>query len=186
MKTALLMYAHGSEDIEITASADILNRGGIRVTRAAVNNDGSKTVILAHGTVVTCDVNIHDVTDTFDVIVIPGGLAGSEHCRDSHVLVQMLKQQKADGRWIAAICAAPGFVLQTHGLLAGGVKATCYPGCNDSAIEGLQPDGVVVDADAHVITGKGPGFALDFALTILEVLAGRAARDRVAQGMLLA
>lgn len=186
MKTALLMYAHGSEDLEITASADILNRGGVRVTRVAVNDDGSKTVILAHGTIVVCDVNVHDVKGTYDAIVIPGGLAGSEHCRDSHVLVQLLKQQKAEGRLIAAICAAPGFVLQTHGILAGGVRATCYPGCNDSGIEGLQPDGVVYDEAANVVTGKGPGFALDFALKILEILAGKETRDRVAAGMLLA
>lgn len=185
MKTALVIYANGSEDIEVTASADVLNRGGVKVTRAAVNNDGSKNVILAHGTAVVCDVNINDVHDSYDVIVIPGGLAGSEHCRDSHVLIEKLKQQKAQGRLIAAICAAPGFVLQTHGLLANGVKATCYPGCNDSGIENLSPDGVVHDEAAHIITGKGPGFAMYFALTILEALAGRSVRDSVAKDMLL-
>ncbi|MBQ7606462.1 MAG: DJ-1/PfpI family protein [Desulfovibrionaceae bacterium] len=185
MKTALVIYAHGSEDIEVTASADILNRGGVKVTRAAVNDDGTKNVILAHGTVVVCDANIHDITDTYDVIVIPGGLAGSEHCRDSHILIEKLKQQKAEGRLIAAICAAPGFVLQTHGLLANGVMATCYPGCNDQGIENLSADGVVHDTNAHIITGKGPGFALDFGLTILEALAGKDVRDSVARGMLL-
>ncbi|MBQ7457130.1 MAG: DJ-1/PfpI family protein [Desulfovibrio sp.] len=185
MKKALLIYANGSEDLEITATADILNRGGIQVTRAAVNEEGTKNVLLAHGTAVVCDANLNDIDDTFDIIVIPGGLAGSEHCRDSHILIEKLKQQKAEGRWIAAICAAPGFVLQTHGLLAGGVMATCYPGCNDSAIEGLKSDGVVLDQNAKIITGKGPGFAIAFALCILETLMGKDVRSKVAKGMLL-
>ena len=123
--------------------------------------------------------------DTYDAIVVPGGLAGSEHCRDNARLVEMLKNQKKQGRLIAAICAAPGFVLQTHGLLAGGVEATCYPGCNDSQIECLKSDGVVYDAKANIVTGKGPGFAIPFALKILEVLTDTAVRKKVAQGMLL-
>ena len=185
MKKALLIYAHGSEDLEITATADVLNRGGVAVTRAALNDELSKQVTLAQGTVVVCDCNLNEVKDDFDIIVIPGGLAGSEHCRDSHLLIEKLKNQKAAGRLIAAICAAPGFVLQTHGLLQGGVKATCYPGCNDAGIEGLCADGVVYDEKAKIITGKGPGFAVAFALKILEVLAGKATRDQVAKGMLL-
>ncbi|MBO4335388.1 MAG: DJ-1/PfpI family protein [Desulfovibrio sp.] len=186
MKTALLIYANGSEDLEITAVADILNRGGVAVTRAALNSDGSKTVTLAQGTVVVCDGTLADCDKDYDAIVIPGGLKGSENCRDSALLVQKLKDQKAAGRLIAAICAAPGFVLQTHGLLDGGVKATCYPGCNDKAIEGLCSDGVVFDAAANIVTGKGPGFAVLFGLKILEVLAGSQVRASVAKGMLLA
>ena len=185
MKKALLIYAHGSEDLEITAAADILNRGGVQMTRAALNDELSKEVTLAHGTVVVCDLNLNDVQGDFDVIVIPGGLAGSEHCRDSHLLVELIKKQRAEGRLLAAICAAPGFVLQTHGLLAGKVRATCYPGCNDAAIEGLSKEGVVFDEKAQIITGKGPGFALTFALKILEVLEGKEVRDKVARGMLL-
>lgn len=185
MKTALLIYANGSEDLEITAAADVLSRGGVAVTRAALTADGSKTVTLAQGTSVVCDVAVQNVDNDFDAIVIPGGLKGSENCRDSAELVAKLKAQKAAGRLIAAICAAPGFVLQTHGLLAGGVKATCYPGCNDKAIEGLSTDGVVYDAAANILTGKGPGFAVPFALKILEVLAGSQVRNSVAKGMLL-
>ncbi|MBQ7584679.1 MAG: DJ-1/PfpI family protein [Desulfovibrionaceae bacterium] len=186
MKTALLIYANGSEDLEITASADILNRGGVKVVRAALNDDHSKTVTLAHGTVVVCDKPLAECQDDYDVIIIPGGLSGSEHCRDSKVLLEKLKAQQSAGKIIAAICAAPGFVLNTHGFLKGGVKATCYPGCNDGTIEGLQADGVVYDEKAHIVTGKGPGFAIDFALKILEILQGSEVRNKVAAGMLLA
>lgn len=185
MSKALLIYAEGSEDMEITAAADILNRGGVKVNRAALDGSNGNVVTLAHGTKVVCDSPLAECADDFDVIIIPGGLAGSEHCRDSKVLIEKLKAQKAGGRYIAAICAAPGFVLQTHGFLAGGVHATCYPGCNDKGIEGLQSDGVVFDEKAKIITGKGPGYAMEFALKIVEVLQGKSVRDKVAQGMLL-
>ena len=182
MKKALVIYANGSEDLEVTAAADILNRGGIAVTRGGV---GGKTVTLAHGTRVTCDAPVEECGSDFDAIIIPGGLDGSNNCAACAPLVEKLKAQRAAGRWVCAICAAPGFVLARHGLLDGGVKATCYPGCGDSAIAGLQPDGVVVDSDAHVITGKGPGFAIPFALAIVEALAGGDARMKVEAGMLL-
>ncbi len=182
MKKALVIYANGSEDLEVTAVADVLSRGGIAITRGGV---GGRTVKLAHGTIVTCDAAVEECAGDFDAIVIPGGLDGSSNCAASEALVQKLKQQRAAGRWVCAICAAPGFVLARHGLLDGGVRATCYPGCNDSAIAALQPDGVVKDGAAHVITGKGPGFAIPFALTILEALAGTETREKVEAGMLL-
>ena len=185
MATALVIYANGSEDMEVTASADVLNRGGVKVCRAALTDDNSTQVTLAHGTRVICDKPLADCNDTYDVIVIPGGLTGSENCRDSKLLIEKLKKQQSLGKTIAAICAAPGFVLNTHGFLKNGVKATCYPGCNDSTIEGLQSDGVVYDEKANIVTGKGPGFAIVFALKILEVLQGKDVRDKVAAGMLL-
>ncbi len=182
MKKALVIYANGSEDLEVTAVADVLSRGGIEITRGGI---GGKTVRLAHGTVVTCDEAIEDCIGEYDAIIIPGGLEGSNNCAASAPLIEKLKQQRAAGRWVCAICAAPGFVLARHGLLDGGVKATCYPGCNDAAIAGLRPDGVVTDPDAHVITGKGPGFAIPFALAILESLVGKEKRLSVESGMLL-
>ena len=185
MPTALVIYANGSEDLEVTASADILNRGGVKVVRASLAEDNGLQVTLAHGTKVICDKPLVECNDEYDVIIIPGGLAGSEHCRDSKTLIEKLKQQQENGKIIAAICAAPGFVLNTHGFLKDDVKATCYPGCNDSTIKCLKSDGVVFDEKANIVTGKGPGFAIDFALKILEVLQGKDVKDKVAAGMLL-
>ncbi len=180
MSTALLVYANGSEDLEITAPADILTRGGVKVIRAALTDSGTQ-VKLAHGTCVVCDINLNDVKGPFDAIVIPGGLPGSNHCRDSAKLTVLLKEQQAQDKIIAAICAAPGFVLQTHGLI-GEKKATGYPGC-ENGIKNYTGNGVEVDD--KLITGKGPGFAVQFGLTILEALEGKAAAEKVAAGMLI-
>lgn len=182
MTTALICYANGSEDIEVTAPADILTRGGVKVTRAAVCAHGVQ-VTLAHGTTVLCDKNIADCQDAYDVIVIPGGLPGSEHCRDCAPLIALLKQQQAAGRFIAAICAAPGFVLTHHGIITDKVQATGYPGCADN-IKSYVSAGVVYDKDAKIITGKGPAFSLPFAYQILTCVAGEAVTAQVKAGML--
>lgn len=182
---ALLVYANGSEDLEITAPADILSRGGVKVVRAALSDAGTE-VTLAHGTKVVCDVRLADVLDQdFDIIVIPGGYEGSLACRDCAPLIDRLKKQQSEGKWLAAICAAPGFVLASHGLIGDSVQATGYPGCTDG-IKNLVSAGVCRDAPAKLITGKGPAYAYDFAFAILEELAGAAKTAEVKAGMLWA
>ena len=183
MTCALVVYANGSEDMEVTAVTDILNRGGINVIKAALNDDGGLKVTLAHGTTVVCDKNLNDCTDNYDVIAIPGGLEGAENCRDSKELIAKLQEQKTKSGYIAAICAAPGFVLATHGLV-GNAKATGYPGCADN-IENYVDKGVVVDKESKLITGQGPAFCMEFALSILEELKGKTVADEVSSGMLL-
>ncbi|MBQ9275174.1 MAG: DJ-1/PfpI family protein [Succinivibrio sp.] len=183
MKTALLVYANGTEDIEITAPADVLSRGGVKVTRAAVTASGNE-VTLAHGTVVKCDKNLNDCTGPYDLIVVPGGLPGAEYCRDSPKLIALLKEQQQQGRLIGSICASPGFVLATHGIITT-QSATGYPGCCDN-IQNYTGAGVQLSEDGKIITGKGPGFALQFALTLLKSLCGKEVAQKVAAGMLTA
>lgn len=182
MATALLIYANGSEDLEITAPCDILSRGGVKVTKAALNTTQDKMVTLSHGTQVICDCNLEEISQAYDVIVIPGGLPGANHCHDSAKLLSLLKEQKTQGRYIAAICAAPSFVLAAHGLI-GQEKVTGYPGC-EKGIANYTGTGVEVVPEAHLITGKGPGYAYDFALAILEALTDRRTADQVADGLL--
>lgn len=183
MKKALLVYANGSEDIEITATADVLSRGGVSVTKAALAANGALEVKLAHGTRVSCDVNLQDVTDRFDVIVIPGGLQGSLDCaKDAH-LIAMLREQKESGRLIAAICAAPGFVLAKNGIIEG-ERATGYPGCEEG-IENYTGAGVEISENGLLVTGKGPGFSMQFGLAVLKQLEGPVVAEKVAAGMLL-
>lgn len=97
------------------------------------------SVTLARGCVLTADTSIEaaaaglddSAPRVYDCIALPGGMPGAEHLRDSAPLAQLLKQQKAAGRWIAAICASPAVVLAHHGLLQGISQATCYPSFMD-------------------------------------------------------
>ncbi len=182
MATALVAFANGSEDMEATAVASILARGGVEVTRAAVTPDGSKEVVLSHGMHVTCEKHIKDCTGPYDMIVVPGGLEGSKTCGACPALEKLLKEQKAAGRYIAAICAAPGFVLEKHGLI-GDAPATGYPGCSDN-IKNYTGDRTTTDKDAKIVTGKGPALAIDFGLACLEVLVPAETFAQVKAGML--
>ncbi|MDD6924869.1 MAG: DJ-1/PfpI family protein, partial [Campylobacteraceae bacterium] len=69
------------------------------------------------------------------------------------------------------------------GLIKGAY--TCYPGF-ESKVSTSAPSKEKVVIEGKIITSRGPGTAYDFGLTLLELLAGRAKRDEVAKGMLLA
>jgi 4-methyl-5(b-hydroxyethyl)-thiazole monophosphate biosynthesis len=104
-------------------------------------------------------------------------MPGSEHLKNDGRIIALLKSMAADGKYTAAICAAP-MALHASGLLEG-KRATSFPGVLDR-LPGTHVylnDKVVTDG--KVITSKGPGTALDFALTLVELLAGRSRRDAV-------
>lgn len=182
MPTALVAFANGSEDMEATSVASILERGGVKVTRAAITTDGTLDVVLSHGMKVHCDAHINDCTGAYDMIVIPGGLEGATNCANCEPLVQKLKAQKASGHYIAAICAAPGFVLAHHGLI-GESPATGYPGCSDN-IKNYTGAHTTTDRAAKIVTGKGPAMAIEFGLACLEVLVPAETFAKVKAGML--
>ena len=130
----------------------------------------------AHSVPVLCDKNIVNC-DFFDadLILLPGGMPGAatlEKCDDlRRLILRFAKENKP----IAAICAAP-MVLGKLGLLKG-KKATCYPGF-EQYLEGADCTGAMVEKDGNIITGKGPGAAMEFALAVVELLQGK---DKVAE-----
>jgi 4-methyl-5(b-hydroxyethyl)-thiazole monophosphate biosynthesis len=116
----------------------------------------------------------------FDLIVLPGGLPGAEHLRDNEPLQTLIKKQAVENRYLGAICAAP-IALAKAGLLKHRT-ATSYPGVlaglNDASISISEK---AVEIDDKIITSRGPGTAMDFALTLIELLEGKDIRDRVNQ-----
>jgi protein deglycase len=116
------------------------------------------------------------------MVVLPGGLPGADHLRDDPRVIDLLRQMAAAGKYTAAICAAPR-VLARAGLLDG-KRATSYPGALDiAAVPGLDYREQAVITDDRVVTSRGPGTAMDFALELIELLAGRAQRDSVEAGL---
>jgi 4-methyl-5(b-hydroxyethyl)-thiazole monophosphate biosynthesis len=151
------------------------------VTVASV---GKPQITASRGTRIVADTTLDTCADrTFDMIAVPGGMPGAQTLAQSKVLVDLLKKQAQEGRWIAAICAAPAVVLQAHGLLEG-IRATCHPAFyNQIAPAYLSKDRVVVDR--NVITAQGAGVAIDFALTLVEHLVGRDKKKEVAAAMVV-
>lgn len=182
-KNILIPIAHGVEEIEAVCMIDTLRRANLSVTVASVQD--SLQITASRGVKITADALLtHCTGRTYDMVALPGGMPGSTHLAQCDLLISMLKQHVQAGFWYAAICAAPAVVLQPNGLLKG-IKATCYPAMLDHLdSEYACEDGVVIDRTC--ITGQGPGFALKFALSLVEVLLGQQERQSIAEAMLIA
>jgi protein deglycase len=178
-RAAIVPIADGSEDLEAVCIIDVLRRAGAGVTVASVSGlqiVGSKGVkLLADRLLAEC------VNDAYDLVALPGGMPGSEHLRDSKAVIHLLKIQ-ADKRLLyGAICAAPAVVLHYHGLIDGR-RVACHPDFRRLITNAeVVSDAVVVDG--NVITGRGAGTALEFSLTLVELLFDRARAEKVAEEM---
>jgi len=180
-KRVLVPVADGSEEIEAVCLIDALRRAGAEVTVASV--DGLQ-VTASRGVKLVADARIADCTSqTYDCIVLPGGMPGAEHLRDCVALIGMLKKQKQAGRLYGAICASPAVALQPHGLLEG-IKATCYPSLRSKLDPRYVSDERVV-VDRNCATSQGPGTAIEFALQLVELLFGPQKAKEVAEPMLV-
>ena len=181
-KRVLVPIADGIEELEAVAIIDTLRRAGAEVTVASVTS--GLQVTASRRVQLVADKLMQDcANDTYDLVVLPGGMPGAERLRDSAPLTALLKRQQADGRMLGAICASPAVVLQHHGLL-GQRRATAYPGFAERLPQGGAPGSRVV-VDGSCVTSQGPGTALEFALTLVEQLFGAAKAADVA-GMMLA
>jgi 4-methyl-5(b-hydroxyethyl)-thiazole monophosphate biosynthesis len=184
MKKVLIPIADASEEVEAVITIDLLRRAGIHVVVASIYPDRLQ-VTASRKTKLVADALLSEVAhQSFDMIIIPGGLPGAAHLRDSEVLTKLLLQQNADNKWIAAICAAPVYVLQTHGILQG-KAATCFPGEQNNLKDQSRADETVV-VDHNCITSQGVGTAIPFALEIIKQLEGQAKSSDVARAIVFA
>ncbi len=178
-KRVLLLLAPGYEELEAIAVIDILMRGGIEVVVAGLS-DGP--VPSARSVKIVPDTTLDEVAgEKFDLIVLPGGIDGTENLANDPRVVEMLKSQLEEGRLIGAICAAPT-VLERHGL-AKGARITCHPVARAAIKEADLQEGAVVE-DGLVITGRAAGSAVKFAFKLLERLAGKEKVEEVNKGVL--
>jgi 4-methyl-5(b-hydroxyethyl)-thiazole monophosphate biosynthesis len=176
MSRVLVPLAQGCEELEAITITDLLVRAGVEVTTAGLDN---QPVTASRGTTIIPDTSIDSVLDqTFDLIVLPGGLPGADHLRDNEKILTLLKNHADNGKYIGAICAAPKAVAAA-GLLDGR-KATAYPGVLEAlGNEQIDVKDTAIEIDGKIVTSRGPGTAMDFTLTLIELLEGKAKRDEV-------
>ena len=176
MSHVLVPLAQGCEELEAITITDLLVRAGITVTTCGLDELPVKA---SRGTTIIPDTSIDKVqNESFDLIVLPGGLPGADHLRDNIPLQLLIKKQAAENRYLAAICAAPK-ALAKAGVLKG-KTATSFPG----VLAALQDNSITISAnavevDGNIITSRGPGTAMDFALTLIELLEGKDKRAEV-------
>ncbi|EJM31864.1 DJ-1 family glyoxalase III [Pseudomonas sp. GM25] len=179
---ALITLAEGIDDLQCVTLIDVLRRAGIEVVAASI--EGRRMLTCARGTRLTADGMLIDVlAQTFDLIVLPGGAVGAQHLAAHQPLQQLLKDQASAGRLFAAIAEAPAVALQSFGVLRQR-RMTCLPDTSHNLSGCTFVDQPVV-VDGNCITAQGSSAALAFALTLVEQLAGKAVRAKVA-GELLA
>lgn len=175
MTRVLVPLAPGFEELEAITIVDLLRRAEIDVVTAAL---GANPVTGNHSIAVRADALLDDVLrDTFDMVVLPGGMPGARHLREDPRVLDCLRRHAAAGRRTAAICAAPS-VLAAAGLLDGRA-ATSFPGFLDDAGPDVRRSEAPVVVDGTVVTSRGPGTAMDFALALIAELRGADARATV-------
>jgi 4-methyl-5(b-hydroxyethyl)-thiazole monophosphate biosynthesis len=176
MPVVLVPLAQGCEELEAVTITDLLTRAGIKVITAGLDN---QVVIASRGMKLVPDYHLDEVLATdFDMIVLPGGLPGADHLNQDPRIQALVKKLASENKYTAAICAAPR-VLATAGILDG-KQATSFPGALDQfPVNNLAYQQSAVVVDGKVITSRGPGTAMEFALTLIELLLGKAKRDEV-------
>jgi 4-methyl-5(b-hydroxyethyl)-thiazole monophosphate biosynthesis len=185
MKTVYIFLADGFEEIEAITTTDVLRRGGVNIQSVSISF--SQYVTGAHNITVIADhifpyMDQDIILSDADMLILPGGGRGTANLNQDERLKQLLTAFAQTGKPVAAICAAPT-ILGGLGLLKG-KKATTYPGGEkDLAGATVVEESVVVDG--NIITGRGPGLTIPFALKLLEMLQGKAKSDEVAGNLLI-
>lgn len=178
MKSALVLFAAGSEELETVTVVNILRRGGVQVSLAGLQEGALRG---SRGITLQPDTTLDAVQgNTFDMVVLPGGQPGTNHLKADARVSSLLQRMVMQDKYVTAICAAPS-VLAQAGLLDG-KRATSFPTCLDDYPKVAQQMSAVVE-DGKLITSRGPGTAMDFALVLLERLMGSAKRLEVENGL---
>ncbi|MCK5395676.1 MAG: DJ-1/PfpI family protein [Gammaproteobacteria bacterium] len=178
MSHVLVPLAQGCEELEAITITDLLVRAGINVTTCGLDDQPVKA---SRGTTIIPDTSIDKVQHmSFDLIVLPGGLPGADHLRDNEQLQSLIKKQVSANKYMAAICAAPK-ALAEAGVLTN-KKATSFPG----VLAALEDSSITitsnaVEIDGNIVTSRSAGTAMDFTLSLIELLAGKEKRDEVEQ-----
>lgn len=191
MKGVYIFLADGFEVSEALTTVNMLRRGGVNVKTVSIYDD--RIVTSSNRIPVVADMAFGEfrASTSFgpclpsDVMIFPGGMPGSANLAAFGKLMDIMQQHHTEGGTLAAICAAPSVVL---GLLPdlNGRRMTCYDGFEETlTAKGAEyvKEGVVTDS--NIITGRGPGWAVDFGLAILAHIKGQEVADKVKAGLML-
>ena len=172
-----MFFAPGFEETEAVCTLDILRRAEIEVKSVGV---GGKTIAGARGIPVVCDLEDNEISLAgIEGIVLPGGMPGTLNLEKSEAVRTAIDYCAQRGLLICAICAAPS-ILGRMGLLKG-KRFTCYPGY-EQLVEG-EYTGARVERDGKLITAKGLGCTLLFALEIVRVMVGEQIAHKIEVNM---
>lgn len=180
MHRVLVPLAAGCEELEAVTVIDLLRRAKIEVVTAGLTEG---VVVASRGTKLVPDATLDAALGReYDMIVLPGGMPGSDHLANDARIIARVQAMATAGKYVCAICAAP-MVLAKAGVLVGKL-ATSYPGVLDAKeLPDVKLTGAAVQVDGNVVTSRGPGTAMDFALQLIALLEGESAREAVEKSL---
>ena len=180
MSRVAVILADGFEEVEAMSIIDVLRRAGIETVIAGLHEG---RITSARKVNVVPDTTVAAVkADDFDMIVLPGGQPGTDNMNADARVKELIRDFSKKGKLVGAICAAP-IVLAGAGVLQG-KRVTSYPGYKDVLSGAIYEEKPVV-VDGNVITSRGPGTALAFALALVERLAGKDRAQKIREAMLI-
>jgi 4-methyl-5(b-hydroxyethyl)-thiazole monophosphate biosynthesis len=174
MAQVITILAEGFEEIEAVSFIDILHRANIKCTLLGLS---SINVTGSHGITIVTEQLLNSYTGTYDGIILPGGGPGTANLANSALVIEKIQDAFKRGLLCAAVCAAPG-VLGKAGIL-NGKKATCYPG-TESRLTGATISEQAVVIDGNIITSRGAGTSIAFALEIVTYLQDQSIAEKIA------
>jgi len=188
MKGTYIFFADGFEEVEALATLDILRRGGVDVKSVSIYDNS--LVEGAHGVQLITDLCWEDMMEIVceeaspsDYMIFPGGMPGAKNLAEFEPLMALLANHWLAGGGVAAICASPAVVLASQGDLFSGKKMTCYDGFEPTlASAGITHIEAGSVADGRLVTGRGPGYAAEFALDILALIKDKEIASAVSAG----
>lgn len=185
MAQVLVLIADGTEEIEAVTVVDVLRRVGAEVTVASIMPQKA-TIDASRGMKIVADTLLkpHLFDIQWDAVVLPGGMPGAEYLGLSAEVVTLINNQKAAGRIVAAICAAPAVVLGRNGLLDG-LVATCHPSFLGELSHHTQVSSEYVVDSGWLITSQGPGTAMAFAFRLVARLYSPIEASALAEAMVV-
>ena len=171
-----MFLADGFEEVEALCPLDILRRAGLEVTTVGVG--GRDSIRGSHGIVVQTDiVDVMYRDSNPDMIILPGGMPGSDNLDKSKIVDAALRAGARNGAYLCAICAAP-LVLGKRGLLEG-KSAVCFPGFEEYLTGATVVEDKTVVRDGKIITAKGMGAAFEFGLELVRALKDNETADKI-------
>jgi 4-methyl-5(b-hydroxyethyl)-thiazole monophosphate biosynthesis len=179
MKKILIVLANGFEEVEALTVIDLLRRVQLDVTITGLKRE---FVTGAHNIAVKCDCYYQDIEETkYDCLILPGGQPGTDNLMATAEIIEWTKSFFQAGKLIAAICAAP-LVLNKAGIL-NGKKITSFPSEKKAFLNSVYLEEPVIQ-DGNIITSRGLGTAIEFALKIVENIKGKDTANQLAKRIL--
>ena len=170
-----IFMANGCEEIEGLTVVDLVRRAGIPIDMVSVHMESKVTG--SHGIAFETDVTAASTDwSSYTGVVLPGGMPGTNRLKEDGTVDRIVREYAGSGKLVAAICASPT-VLAECGVL-NGKNATCYPGLE---LPGANAKTDPVVRDGNILTSRGVGTAIPFALAIVEYFQGKESAKELAE-----